>query len=157
MNRFSAILAAALCLAAPAASFAQDTGLYADEQIVLKQIQTDKRAMYARNLGLTDTESAAFWKIYDEYEAASKKLDDRFLTLLNDYVAKYDSLGDADAAAMLKEKMAIEKERMALKQKYTAKVAKALPPKKALRYSQVETRLENIVRSQTYSIIPLAR
>ena len=157
MNRFPAILAAALCLAAPAASFAQDTGLYADEQVVLKQIQTDKRALYAKNLGLTDSESQAFWKVYDEYEAASKKYDDRFLKLLNDYVAKYETLDESSATAMLKEKMAIEKGRMDLKQKYTGKIAKVLPPKKALRYSQIETRVENILRSQTYSIIPLAR
>jgi Spy/CpxP family protein refolding chaperone len=157
MNRFPAVLAAALCLAGPAASFAQDTGLYADEQVVLKQIQTDKRALYASNLKLTESESVAFWKVYDEYELAAKKLDDRFLKLLNSYVAEYDTLSDEAAAAMLKEKMAIEKDRMALKQRYTAKVAKVLPPKKALRYAQVETRVENIVRGQTYSIIPLAR
>jgi Spy/CpxP family protein refolding chaperone len=157
MNRFSAILAATLCLAAPAASFAQDAGLYADEQVVLKQIQTDKRALYASNLKLTDSESAAFWKVYDEYELAAKKLDDRFLKLLNGYVADYETLSDEAAKSMLKEKMAIEKERMALKQRYTAKFAKVLPPKKALRYAQVETRVENIMRAQTYSIIPLAR
>ncbi len=157
MNRFPAILAATLCLAAPAASFAQDTGLYADEQVILKQIQTDKRALYASNLKLTDSESAAFWKVYDEYELAAKKLDDRFLKLLNSYVADYETLSDEAAKSMLNEKMAIEKERMALKQRYTAKVAKVLPPKKALRYAQVETRVENIMRAQTYSIIPLAR
>ena len=31
-----------------------------DEQIILKQVQTDKRAVYAQNLQLTDAESRAF-------------------------------------------------------------------------------------------------
>ena len=57
---------------------------------------------------------------------------------------------------MLKEKMDIEQERMALKQSYTRRIAKAIPPKKALRYAQVETRIENIVRRDVYSLIPLA-
>lgn len=157
MNRIPALLAATFCLAASAATLAEDASLYADEQVVLKQVQSDKRALYASNLKLTDSESVAFWKVYDEYERESKKLEDRFLKLLNSYVADYETLDEATAKAMLEEKMAIEKDRMALKQRYTAKVAEVLPPKKALRYAQIETRVETIVRQQTYSIIPLAR
>lgn len=156
-------LALALAITAiPLAAQAQEPqqqatqGVAADEQIVLRQVMTDKRSVYARNLGLTESESRAFWPIYDEYEAAAKKLDDRFLANLNNYAEKYETLSDADAKAVLKEKMAIEKDRMALKQKFTAKVAKALPPKKALRYAQIETRVETIVRSNVYTLIPLA-
>lgn len=154
-------LALALAVTAfPVLAFAQAAapteGVAADEQIVLRQVMTDKRAVYAKNLGLTESESRAFWPVYDEYEAAAKKLDDRFLENINNFANKYDTLSDADAKAVLKEKMAIEKDRMALKQKYTDKVAKVLPPKKALRYAQIETRVETIVRSNVYSLIPLA-
>lgn len=141
--------------AAPLAAQAQQ-GVAADEQIVMKQVMNDKRAVYATNLALSDSESRAFWPIYDEYEGKAKKLDDRFMAMLNDYAAKYQTLTDADAAVLLKEKLAIEKDRMALKQVYTKKVAKALPAKKALRYAQVETRVETMMRSQVYTLIPLA-
>jgi hypothetical protein len=151
-------LALALVVTAlPLVSQAQQASTAADEQVVLRQVLNDKRGVYAQNLGLSDTESRAFWPVYDEYEAQSKKLDDRFLALLNNYAEKYDTLTDVDAAAMLKEKMSIERDRAALKQKYTARVAKALPPKKALRYAQIETRVETMVRGQVYGIIPLAR
>jgi len=136
---------------------AQDTGLAADEQILLKQIMTDKKAVYAQNLGLTEEESAKFWPIYDEYEAKVKKLSDRFLANLNAFAEKYDTLSEEDAAAILKEKMAIEKERAAVKQAYTKKVAKALPAKKALRYAQLETRIDLMVQRNVYGLIPLAR
>ena len=136
---------------------AQNTGLASDEQILIKQVNTDKKAVYAANLGLTEEESAKFWPIYDEYEAKVKPLQDRLLANINAFAEKYDTLTDAEAAAILKEKMAIEKEREALKQKYTAKVAKALPEKKALRYAQLETRIQLMVGSNLYSIIPLAR
>ena len=53
--------------------------------------------------------------------------------------------------------MAIEKEGAALKQKYTAKIAKVLPAKKALRYAQLETRVQNLIQRNVYSLIPLAR
>jgi len=151
-------LALALALAVlPVMSQAQDAGLATDEQILLKQVNTDKKAVFAANLGLTEEESAKFWPIYDEYERAVKPYQDRLLANVNNFAEKYETLTDADAAAMLKEKMAIEKGREAVKQKYTAKVAKVLPPKKALRYAQLETRIQLINATNLYSLIPLAR
>ena len=150
-------LAVALCVTAlPVLAQAQDAGLATDEQILLKQVMTDRKAVYANNLNLTEAESAKFWPVYDEYEAKVKKVNDRFLANLNRFVENYDTLSESDAAEVLKEKMAIEKEREALKQEYTEKVAKALPPKKALRYAQIETRVDNMLRRDVYSLIPLA-
>jgi len=150
-------LAVALCLTAlPVLAQAQDAGLATDEQILLKQVMTDRKAVYANNLKLTDDESKKFWPVYDAYEAEVKKVNDRFLANLNRFVENYDTLSENDAAEVLKEKMAIEKDREALKQEYTRKVAKVLPPKKALRYAQIETRVDNMLRRDVYSLIPLA-
>lgn len=150
-------VALALAIATgPMVASAQES-VRADEQIILKQVQTDKRAVYARTLQLTDSESRAFWPIYDEYEVAAKKVDDKFLALVDEFAQKYATMTDADAAQMLKTKMALEQERMALKQKYTKKIAKAVPATKALRYAQVETRIENMIRRDVYSLIPLAQ
>src|SRR4029077_11372277 len=143
-TRLALALSAVLACALPPVSQAQEqdqAGTVANDQILLKQVMTDKRAVYARNLDMSASESAAFWPIYDEYEAKVKKLDDRFLVLVNQYAEKYDSLADTDATAMLKEKMDIEKERLDLKQSYTKKFAKVLSPKKALRYAQLESRI----------------
>jgi hypothetical protein len=135
---------------------AQEMDLVPDEQVLLKRVMEDKRSVYAASLELSDSEGRAFWPIYDDYEAKVKQLDDRFLALVNRFAAEYDTLSDVEAAEMLEEKMAIEKDRMALKQTYTRKVAKALPAKKALRYAQVETRIENMIRRDVYGLIPLA-
>src|SRR5262245_27799733 len=132
MRTLALALLLTVTTSAPLLAGAQDTEeleLVPDEQILLKQVMTDKRSVYAASLNLSDSESRAFWPIYDEYEAKVKKLDDRFLGLVNRFAAEYDTLSDAEAAGMLKEKMAIENDRMALKQTYTRKVAKTLPPK----------------------------
>ena len=71
---------------------AQTQGTATDEQILLRQVMTDKRAVYAKNLNLTEDESLVFWPIYDEYEAAAKKLDDRFLANLEVFANMYDWL-----------------------------------------------------------------
>ena len=44
-------------------------GIKADEQILLQQVMSDRRAVYAANLGLTDSECRACWPFYDVYEA----------------------------------------------------------------------------------------
>ena len=155
--KFGPLAIALLATALSPLAQAQDTGLASDEQILLKEVNTDKKAVFAANLGLTEEESAKFWTIYDEYEARVKPLQDRLLANINNFAAKYDTLSDEDAAAILEEKMAIEKDREALKQKYTAKIAKVLPPKKALRYAQLETRIQNLLARNIYSLIPLAR
>jgi len=155
--RFGPLAIALLVTAFSPIVQAQDTGLASDEQILIKQVNTDKKAVYAANLGLTEEESTKFWPIYDEYEAKVKPLQDRFVANINNFAERYDTLTDADAAVILKEKMAIEKEREALKQQYTKKVEKALPGKKALRYAQLETRIQILIARDVYGLLPLAR
>ena len=155
--RFGPLAIALLVTAFSPIVQAQDTGLASDEQILIKQVNTDKKAVYAANLGLTEEESARFWPIYDEYEAKVKPLQDRFVANINNFAEKYDTLSDADATAILKEKMAIEKERDALKQEYTKKIEKVLPGKKALRYAQLETRIQILIARDVYGLLPLAR
>jgi len=153
-----ATLALALIVTAfPVASFAQDATTSADEQILIKQIQTNRRGVYAEYLKLTDAESKAFWPIYDEYEAKSKVLADRYLAMVDKFAEKYDTLTDADGSEILKERLKIERKRLDLKEKYTNRIAKVLPGKKALRYAQLEARIENLTQRNIYTLIPLAR
>jgi Spy/CpxP family protein refolding chaperone len=158
--KIALIAVALVAIASPLTAYSQAApaqGVKTDEQILYKQVMTDKRAVFAQNLQLTDSESRAFWPVYDEYEAKLKKINDQFMALVDDYAAKFGSITDADATAMLKKKMELEKERDALKQTYTRKVAKVLPPIKALRYAQVETRVNNMIRNDVYSLIPIAQ
>ena len=143
-------------VATPGLAFAQE-GVKADEQILIKQIQTDRRTIYAQNLELTEQESKAFWPIYDEFESASKKITDARLELLNQYAEKYDALTDADARQMLGRRMELDKQAFTLRQKYAKKVQQALPSVKALRYVQLQDRIDNLLAGNMYSLIPLAR
>lgn len=159
--RFSFLAVALLAIACPLPASAQDEGVQvqsirADEQMILSQIMTDKRTIYAQALQLTDEESRAFWPVYDEYEAKVKKIDDRFIRLVNDYAAKYPTMTDADARQMLAAKMKIDTERMNLQQAYTKKIAKAVPATTALRYAQVEWRIDNELQRKVMLLVPLA-
>jgi len=158
--RISSLAVALVAIAFPMLASTQDEsvqaqGMLADEQIILSQIMTDKRAVYAQAMRLTDRESRGFWRVYDEYEAKVKKIDDRFIRLVNDYAAKYSTMTDADARQMLAAKMKIDRERLDLQQAYTKKIARAVPAIKALRYAQVESRIDNELQRKVMQLIPL--
>lgn len=153
--RIVTLALALVAFASPLVVHAQDS-LKTDEQILIKQIQTDKRAVYAQNLNLTEAESKAFWSIYDAYEVEMKKITDQRLELLDQYAAKYDALTDADADAMLATRMKLDKDALAVRQKYAKQVQKALPSIKALRYVQLQDRIDNLLAGNMYSLIPLA-
>jgi hypothetical protein len=151
---------ALLAAACPLGASAQDAGaelpsVRADEQIILSQIMTDKRAVYARALQLTDDESRAFWPVYDEYEAGVKKIDDRFVRLVDQYAEKYSTMTDANARQMLDAKLDIDRDRMDLQHVYTRKIARALPAIKALRYAQVESRIDNELQRKVMQLVPI--
>ena len=151
-------LALALSIVAfPLVAPAQDGSVKADEQILIKQIQTDRRAVYAQALTLTSAESEAFWPIYDQFEAEMKKVTDARLALLDQYAAKYDTLTDVDAKPMLARRLELDQKAFALRQKYAKKVQQALPSVKALRYVQLQDRIDNILAGNMYTLIPLAR
>jgi hypothetical protein len=156
--RLAPLAVLALLTALPLASQAKEkVSLNADEQILIRQIQSDRRAIYADNMGLTDAESARFWPVYDEYEARRQKFEERYVAMVNDFAQKYDSLTDAQAEKLLAERMDIERKQLELKEEYTKKMIKVLPGKKALRYAQIESRITNLLRRNLYSVMPLAR
>ena len=122
-------------------------------------IQVKRKAIVALNLELTDSESEAFWPVYDEYWAERKKLGDRTVSLISEYAKHYvyESVTNEKAEEMIREFLAIQKDDIKLKQKYVNKFKKAIPERKVLRYFQIENKLDLIVDTELSAQIPLAR
>ncbi|MCM2311118.1 MAG: hypothetical protein NDI84_06900 [Steroidobacteraceae bacterium] len=158
MKKATLVSALALALATIAPPCIAVTGddSSVDQQIALKQLETDQRAVYALNLGLTDAESRAFWPIYDEYATTIKKVTDQRLQLLNEYAAKYQTLSDADAEAMLAKLWRSEQESLRIRRLYAKKVQEVLPAVKALRYVQLQARIDYALQGRVISLVPLA-
>jgi len=154
--RIASLALALVVAASPLVSNAQQS-VKADEQIVIKQVQTDRRAILSANLGLTEEESRVFWPIYDQYELDMKKVTDQRLAMLDQYAAKYDTLTDADADGLLKTRFKLDEQSTAIKVRYAKKIQKALPSTKALRYVQLQDRIDNVIAGEMLSLIPMAQ
>jgi hypothetical protein len=118
-------------------------------------LQADRQAVITEALQLTDTESKAFWPLYQEYRAEMDKVGDGLLNLVREYAASYPNVPDDRAKQMLKEFNDLEKKLVNARTSYLKKFAKVLPAPKNLRFAQVETRLDLALRLQLAAEIPL--
>jgi Spy/CpxP family protein refolding chaperone len=151
----SIVLAAAMLALVPA-SFAQNAP--ADNmQILRDKIKADKKLLVAANMDLTESEAKGFWPIYGAYQKDLQKINHQIAHLLESYAADLQgkSLTDAKAKQLIAESIAIEQAEAKLKSTYAPKLGKVLPPKKVVRYLQIENKIRAAVKYDLASGVPL--
>jgi hypothetical protein len=148
-------LAACAALGAPYAAKAQST--HDEQQQLIAQIQTDKRAIVLKTLALDDAQVEAFTPIYDKYQVEHKKLFDRAADLLERYASSYDSMTDDVAKKILKDWFSLQDDEVALTRRFARQFETVLPPAKVIRFVQIENKLDTLLKLKAVGNIPLAR
>jgi hypothetical protein len=151
------IALAALAALGPMGQALAQTTVRDDTELLISQIQTDKRAVVLTALEMTDDQVRAFTPIYDKYQADMKKLSERAVEMLNKFAANYGSMTDEAAKDILKEWLELRDERNAITKKYAKEMGRALPPTKVLQWVQIENKLNALLDVQAASVIPVAR
>lgn len=157
MKRLLITLAGLAAIGATVPSIAQTTNAKDDVQLLISQIQTDKRAIVLRTLDLNDTQVAAFTPIYDAYQAEMKTLMERGGAVLDKFAANFGSMTDDAAKEILKEALKIRDDRNATMRKYAKKLERELPAVKVLQWVQIENKLNTLLDVQAASVIPIAQ
>ncbi len=140
---------------APSLARAQTVDEWTAVQQILADVKADRQAVVAANLPLTDGEARAFWPVYKEYRGEVEKVAERMAKLIVVYAANYETMNDTKADAFLKEALAIDRDKLGVREKYLPKVRSVLPPTKAARFLQIENKLDAIVNVGLASEIPL--
>lgn len=124
-----------------------------------EEMQRQKDAVIAVDMKLTEQESKAFWPLYQEYQGALRKLQDRSIKLFAQYAQERENetFTDEKARALLDEYLDIEREDLWLKRAYLEKFGRILPAKKVMRYFQLENKIAAMVNYQMTQGIPLAK
>ncbi len=125
-------------------------------EVMLSLAKTERKAIVAQNMQLTEAESEAFWPIYNEYADKRKALGERDVKLIQDYAANFANLTDEKAAELLKEAQSIDQDRAKARVDYAKKLRKALPATKVARAYQVESKIDAIIEFELARAIPLA-
>ena len=126
-------------------------------QILREKLQADKKLLVAANMDLTEKEAKAFWPVYESYQKDLGLINGRMLVLLQDFAKNYEAMTDDAAKKLVGDYLAIEGDRVKLKQSYLPRLRQALPEKKVARYLQIENKIEAVVRYELAEKIPLVK
>ncbi len=161
MNRTSIVRIPAL-VAVLAAAVLHPGPLPAAENItdeiaaVRSTYTTDRQAFLAENMQLTESEDTTFWPLYRQYRAEQEKVGDGLVKLVLEYADLYPNVPEDRARQLFKDYTSLEKKLASDRAGYFKKFGRILPPAKALRFAQLENRLDLMLRLQLASAIPLA-
>jgi len=131
-----------------------------DETVALvrKAIKADRHAVLNEYMDFTKGEADKFWPLYQEYRVEMDKTGDALVMLLRDYSQRYPNVSDENAEKMLKELGRLERELWSTRENCIKKVSKVLPATKALRFAQIESRLDLGLRlelAKSLDLVPI--
>jgi len=150
---FALAVIAALSAAAPAAAQTRTD----EKELTKSMITTERQAIIAANLNLTEDQAKVFWPLFREYGTEMDAITDRKIHLIEDYARKYVGLTDEEASALMNDYFAVQKDELKIKQKWFARMKKDLPIKTVTRFFQIEYKLDAIVRAETTRVLPLVQ
>jgi hypothetical protein len=155
MKRFTLMFTILFCLLSiPVISQGNDDP---DLTHAIKRFMEEKRVAMTDGMDLTDHEAHAFWPVYEEYQVALRQIVDRRIKLIVEYAKAYKTFSDDKAKAMTVEHLDIESEKLRLKKIWVKEFSKFLPPKKVMRYLQLENKMEAGFNYEVARYIPLVK
>jgi Spy/CpxP family protein refolding chaperone len=125
-------------------------------EVTRQAVESQRRVLVSGALPLTDAEADAFWPLYDAYEKERRPLDERANKLVADFLAGAASLTDAQAKAMVEEALQVDEGRLRVRRSYLGRMLKAIPPRKAARFYQIDNKLDSVVQADVARQVPLA-
>ena len=125
-------------------------------EVSRQAVESQRRILVAGAVPLTDAEADAFWPHFDAHEKERRPFDERANKLIADFLAGAASLTDAQAKAMVEEALKVDEERLRLRRAHLGRMAKAVPPRKLVRFYQIDNKLDSVVRADVAKQIPLA-
>ena len=124
-------------------------------EVAREVLNADKKAIVADTMELSETESAPFWALYNEYNAELYKVHTKRVNIIKDYAANYETLTNEKADELWKANMSYKKELLSLNQSYYKKFKKIISVNKAVLYFQVEGKIDTLISAELAESIPL--
>ena len=127
----------------------------ASTDVLLDTLHANKKAFVAANLQLTDAEAKAFWPVYDRYQKDLAAVQARLLQVIHDYAEHFGSMSDEQALKLVKEYLAVERDRAKVRSAYLKPISAALPGVKVMRFYQIENKIDAVLRYELAATIPV--
>ena len=106
------------------------TGGYSQRRPVQEKIKTLKVAFITERLSLSSSEAQDFWPIYNAHEEALEGLKRRERTEIRSNMMDFQNLSEKEAAALLQQSIALEKEKHQLNVRFLERMSEVISAKK---------------------------
>jgi len=161
-KNFAAILFFAATIAAQSAWAEDKIADVTDMQALRAAVRADKKAFVASTLKLTAAEAKRFWPVYDNYQRIVDSANERRVVAVEALIALDKPISDLYARNLANELVATDeveiKARRTLHNRLMRGVpTRILPPKKAARYLQLESKIRAVQAYDIAANIPLVR
>jgi len=133
--------------------------VFAQEQsyieVLKSDINTQRRALITAAMEFNAEEEEKFWPIYKEYEVEYDKMMDQEIQLIKEYAESYENMGEEVAGQIAKKSFQIDKEQLAMSEKYFKKFSGELGVRRAVKLQMVFNRIELMISLQKAATIPV--
>jgi hypothetical protein len=158
MNRSLAVLLLAAAVLAGPTAFAQDrVADVTDMQALRAAVKTDKKALVASVVNLTDAEAKKFWPLYETYQRALDAANRQRNDVVVDIVGLDKPLSDPYAKNLMQELLAADEAELRARKSLQGGLVKGIHPKKAARYLQLEAKIRAVQAYDIATTIPLVK
>jgi hypothetical protein len=133
------------------------TAVRAQDWIVDKlrsDLRAERTAIIEEEMQFSEDEAAAFWPVFNKYEAEIRAINDQRVKLITKYADNYDSMTDDIAEALAKKSLDLDIKEAYTRKKYFREFNHVLPATRAVKFYQIDGLLDLLVRAQVASSLP---
>jgi Spy/CpxP family protein refolding chaperone len=143
----------------PAAAQPDESGSRDINDKDIEQLRANLRAtrkeLMAQNMNLTADEATKFWPVFDQYRKEAIKPNDERWALIKEYAKNYNTMTEVQAQDYMKRATAVDQELLALRLKYVPAFEKAVSPRKAALWYQIDRHIDLMINLRLSSVIPM--
>ena len=135
----------------------EDFGFRNFEEVTRADMRAKHSELIAKVMGFSEKEAQAFWPVFRDYERDLMKLNDERLQIYKEYAQDYESLTEEKANELAERSLDWQAGRVKLMRNYYKKFSKALSPKMAAKFLQVENQIWMLMDVQIASELPMVK
>ena len=132
----------------------KDLNLRAYIELLRADVKAQRVQIITEIMQFDDTEAAAFWPIFRQYDLELSKIGDGRAEIIHDYVKNYQNMTDEKADELMSKVFVLEGQRAEVKKRYYDILKKAVSPITAARFFQVENQMQHIIDLQISASLP---
>ena len=156
-RQLAAVLFIAVAMTTSLASAQGQPAPTNDMQALRAAVRADKRALVEKTLDLTPAEAKKFWPIYDDYQRKVDSSNRQTALAVEQLVGNDKPLSDVFAKNLANQMLAADETEIKARRTMQNKLMRALPPKKAARFLQLEGKIRAFQDYDIAAAIPLVK